>query len=385
MAASVEIDDIRKSYGPTRSLKGVSLDIRAGEFMTLVGPSGCGKSTLLRIIAGLMPQSGGEIRISGAPIDHLPPKARDVAMVFQSYALYPHMTVAENIATPLNARRLSRTARLPLIGRLAPFQTAARARIREDVETVARLVEIESLLQRKPAALSGGQRQRVALARAIVRQPKVFLMDEPLSNLDARLRVTMRTEITALHKRLGATFLYVTHDQVEAMTMSDRVAVMMEGEIVQCASPQELYDAPADIRVARFIGSPEINVVPADELFRACPEMARHIGPQAADLDIAFRPEALRPAGEAPQFDCRLEQTERLGHDVLLFLRIAGWNGRLTARMTAEEFGRLAPGEGRIAMHLSPNALLAFDRSGRRTALHAAPAERSVREMAHVG
>ncbi|MEZ5864219.1 MAG: ABC transporter ATP-binding protein [Geminicoccaceae bacterium] len=372
MEKSVEINGIHKSYGTTRSLDGVSLEIRAGEFMTLVGPSGCGKSTLLRIIAGLLPQSAGEIRIAGASIDHLPPKARDLAMVFQSYALYPHMTVADNIATPLRARRLGWPARLPLLGRLLRLQQEMRRQIRADVEDVARLVEVSQLLDRKPAALSGGQRQRVALARAIVRHPKVFLMDEPLSNLDARLRVSMRGEITALHKRLGATFIYVTHDQVEAMTMSDRVAVMMDGRIVQCARPQELYEDPRDLRVARFIGSPEINVLPAERLA----EVARDIAPALHALpegtQIAFRPEALKPAGDGVRLDCRLQRTERLGHEVLLFLGLDGWEGSLTARMTSDEFARLDRHDDRTSLCLTPQEFLAFDAAGHRVTLDAA-------------
>lgn len=259
--AALRLHQISRSFGSTRVLDGVDLDIRDGEFLTLVGPSGCGKTTLLRIIAGLDHAEEGQVEIDGALVDDLPPKQRDVAMVFQSYALYPYMTVAQNLALPLVMRKLSRLQRLPLIG---PWWPGARARRREidiAVEQVAESVGLGQMLHRRPAQLSGGQRQRVALGRAMVRRPKVFLMDEPLSNLDAKLRVDTRAEIADLHRRLGATFVYVTHDQVEAMTMSDRVALMMGGRILQLGTPQEIYDDPLDLRVAEFIGTPKINEI----------------------------------------------------------------------------------------------------------------------------
>src|SRR5215468_8129237 len=261
--ASVTISQLSKSFGATEVLRGVSLEIADGEFLTLLGPSGCGKSTLLRLIAGLEVQDTGSIAIGGAAVGALRPKQRNVAMVFQTYALYPHLTVAENIAMPLRMRRLSLTQRLPLVGGLLPGVRAVRDGIHRDVAAVANALEIDHLLDRKPGQLSGGQRQRVAVGRAMVRQPAVFLMDEPLSNLDAKLRVQMRAEIAALHRRLGATFIYVTHDQIEAMTMSDRVAVMLDGELLQVATPKEIYADPADRRVAEFIGSPKINMLTA--------------------------------------------------------------------------------------------------------------------------
>jgi len=327
MTATVSISAIEKRFGATRTLKGVSVDVAAGEFLTLVGPSGCGKSTLLRILAGLVPQDGGTIRIDGSPVDHLAPKDRDVSMVFQSYALYPHMTVRENISTPLRVQKLHRSARMPVIGRFIPGQAAARADIASAVEAVARQVEIEPLLNRRPAQLSGGQRQRVALARAMVRQPRVFLMDEPLSNLDARLRVHMRGELSELHRQLGATFVYVTHDQVEAMTMSTRVALMMEGEIIQVAPPQEIYANPADIRVARFIGSPEINLFAAEADDRGQVSVAGRptgLGTKPkGPLTIGLRPEVIAVNGGASDISipARLNRMERLGHDVLLHVR----------------------------------------------------------------
>ncbi|MDX2483158.1 MAG: ABC transporter ATP-binding protein [Pseudodonghicola sp.] len=390
MSAGVELDRIEKTYGATTTLRAATLDVKPGEFMTLVGPSGCGKSTLLRIIAGLLPQTSGEVRIDGTSIDHLAPRERDIAMVFQSYALYPHMSVAENVATPLKVRRLSRMARLPALGRLLPGQARTRREITDEVRRVADLVEIGPLLERKPAALSGGQRQRVALARAIIRDPRVFLMDEPLSNLDARLRVTMRAEITALHRRLGATFIYVTHDQTEAMTMSSRVAVMMDGTIIQCSTPQGLYEAPEDLRVARFIGSPEINVMASDTVAGWEGGNTRLGQLLQRPLHIAFRPEAVRLSAEsAAQTDmlhlsCHIERTERLGHDVLLFLRVLADGAAVTARLPAADFARLdAPG-GVLTASLHPADLLAFGANGKRVALPGLTAATN-RGLSHVG
>jgi len=240
--ASVSFTSIKKSFGKTAVLHGISLEIADGEFMVLVGPSGCGKSTLLRMLAGLEDISGGEIAIDGRVVNELDSKDRDIAMVFQSYALYPHMTVADNMGFSLRLRNDS------------------RARIEDRVAHAARILNLGNYLHRYPRELSGGQRQRVAMGRAIVRDPKVFLFDEPLSNLDAKLRVAMRAEIKALHQRLKTTTVYVTHDQVEAMTMADRIAVMNDGRIEQLGRPLELYDRPANLFVAQFIGSPAMNV-----------------------------------------------------------------------------------------------------------------------------
>jgi len=381
VTATVSISSIEKSFGATKTLKGVSVDVAAGEFLTLVGPSGCGKSTLLRIIAGLIPQSGGTISIDGAPVDHLRPKARDVSMVFQNYALYPHMSVRENIATPLKVRRLSRFARWPLVGRFVPGQASVRSEIAESVRQVAAQVEIEALLDRRPAQLSGGQRQRVALARAMVRKPRVFLMDEPLSNLDARLRVLMRGELSELHRRLGATFIYVTHDQVEAMTMSSRVALMMDGEIVQVATPGEIYSNPADVRVARFIGSPEINLVEA----RADPQGRISIAGRATSLrttvtgrvTIGLRPEILTIGDISCDIliDARLQRVERLGHDVLLHAHSG--DKIATLRVSAAEFealqakGRL---EENFILGARADAALLFSAEGKRLPVIHGPA-----------
>ena len=241
--ASVTIRDVRKSYGSLPVIHGVSIDIEDGAFVSLVGPSGCGKSTLLRMIAGLEHVTGGQIAIGDRVVNNVPPKARDIAMVYQNYALYPHMTVEENMGFSLNIRG------------------APKAEIEERVQRAAEMLELTALLKRHPRALCGGQRQRVAMGRALVRDPQVFLFDEPLSNLDAKLRVQMRTEIKELHQRLKTTTVYVTHDQVEAMSMSDKIVVMNDGLVEQVGTPLDLYDRPAKLFVASFIGSPAMNLL----------------------------------------------------------------------------------------------------------------------------
>jgi len=241
---ALSIRNVKKSYGDTHILKGIDLEIEKGQFLILVGPSGCGKSTLLSMIAGLDDVTSGEILISDKVVNHLSPKDRDIAMVFQSYALYPNMTVRGNIAFGLQIRKVPKAEQEAVIAR------------------VAKTLQIEHLLDRKPSALSGGQRQRVAMGRALSRNPTLFLFDEPLSNLDAKLRVEMRSEIKLLHQRLGTTIVYVTHDQIEAMTLGDRIAVMKEGEVKQFGSPQQIYDTPSNLYVASFIGSPSMNFIP---------------------------------------------------------------------------------------------------------------------------
>jgi multiple sugar transport system ATP-binding protein len=243
--AEVTLKNIQKFYGDVRAVDGVNLDIRDKEFVTLVGPSGCGKTTTLHMVAGLIELDGGEIWIGNRNVSELDPKDRDIAMVFQNYALYPHKTVRDNLEFPLRMRRVEKQMR------------------DQRIERAARVLSIEPLLKRKPKELSGGQQQRVALGRAIVRNPAVFLMDEPLSNLDAKLRVQMRTEIKHLQEELQATMVYVTHDQMEAMTMSDRIAIMDRGKVQQYGTPYEVYNKPANLFVAGFIGSPPMNLVPA--------------------------------------------------------------------------------------------------------------------------
>jgi multiple sugar transport system ATP-binding protein len=259
--ANVAIHNVRKSFGQLSVLKDISLNIRHGEFVSLVGPSGCGKSTLLRIIAGLEPQTSGDIFIDDRNVNDVRPSARDLSMVFQSYALYPHLTVKENLVVPLKLRDLTWWQRIFLIGRFLPGAKNKLTTINKIANDTAELLQITALLDRKPGQLSGGQRQRVAVGRAMVRDPTAFLMDEPLSNLDASLRVHMRAEIAELHRQLGATFVYVTHDQAEALTMSNRIAVMMGGRILQFDTPAKIYNDPQDIRVAEFIGSPKMNML----------------------------------------------------------------------------------------------------------------------------
>ena len=326
--AGISFERVDKVYPDgTKAVSGLDLEIAAGEFMVLVGPSGCGKTTALRMVAGLEEISAGEIRIDDRVVNDVPAKSRDIAMVFQSYALYPHMTVYENMAFGLRLRKLS------------------KGEIDKRVRRAGKILGIEELLSRKPRALSGGQRQRVAMGRAIVRQPKAFLMDEPLSNLDAKLRVQMRAEISALQRELEVTTLYVTHDQVEAMTMGDRVAVIRKGELQQAGAPKELYDEPVNLFVAGFIGSPAMNMVAAEieregdalvarfgehrltlppELVGRRPAIAGYVG---REVVLGIRPEDLEDpsiGGEGhPTITGRVRLTEALGSEVVVHVDVA--------------------------------------------------------------
>ena len=370
--ADLAIDRISKSFGRTRILRDVSLAVQDGEFLSLLGPSGCGKSTLLRIIAGLETRDAGSIAIGGRTVDALRPKARDVAMVFQSYALYPHYTVERNIALPLQMRRLSRWQRLPLVGRLLPGSRSTRAEIAAEVRGVARALEIEPMLGRKPGQLSGGQRQRVALGRAMVRRPAVFLMDEPLSNLDAKLRVQMRVEIKELQQRLGATIVYVTHDQSEAMTMSDRIAVMMAGEILQVGAPHDLYMSPVDRRVAAFVGSPPINLLQAAlatsgdvTVSGRCIGAIHDAGP-ARPVTLGIRPEVIGVTQPSvKRLTARVRLIEHLGSDVLVHAAIDGQAQPVIARIASEPAHTVAAGQT-IGLEASPGRILLFEADGRR-------------------
>lgn len=367
--ATIELREIRKTFPKADVLKGVNLRIGDGEFVSLVGPSGCGKSTLLRIIAGLEDQTSGDVLIGGRNVGGIRPSARDLAMVFQSYALYPHLTVEENIRTPLRLRDLTTTERLPFVGPLLPSHRSKMRAIDAAVAETANTLKITQLLNRRPGHLSGGQRQRVALGRAMVRKPVAFLMDEPLSNLDAALRVHMRSELSELHRALGSTFIYVTHDQAEALTMSDRIAVMMGGEILQVATPDQVYDDPQDLRVAEFIGSPKINTLPAtvdSEGRITAPGLSvrQRLHATSQDITIAVRSEHLRFCkAEEGGLSAKVVHKENLGSDVFVHARVsdmgpAGGN-RVVVRVTPETAHMLHVGSP-VNIDLTTKGVMAF-------------------------
>jgi sn-glycerol 3-phosphate transport system ATP-binding protein len=328
--AGVSFRDVKKKYGELEIIHGVTTDVADGEFVVIVGPSGCGKSTLLRMVAGLETITSGEIAIGERVVNQLEPKDRDIAMVFQNYALYPHMSVRENMAYGLKIRRM------------------ARADIDARVKRAAEILELGPFLDRKPRELSGGQRQRVAMGRAIVREPAVFLFDEPLSNLDAKLRVQMRVELQALHRRLGTTSLYVTHDQVEAMTLAHRMIVMNAGRAEQIGAPIEVYARPATTFVAGFIGSPPMNLIPSKL--------------DGRDVLLGVRPEHLEPCGEAEaNLIAEVDLVEPLGADTLAHGHVKG--ERIIARVHAA----LNTVHGRLPLRFGPENRHYFDaRTGAR-------------------
>lgn len=353
--ASVQFHNITKSYdGKTQVIHGIDLEVQHGEFVVFVGPSGCGKSTLLRMVAGLESITGGDVLIDGKRVNDEPPRNRDIAMVFQDYALYPHKTLYDNMAFGLRLRK------------------TPEAEIKSRVMDAARLLHIDHMLERKPAALSGGQRQRVAIGRAIVRQPKVFLFDEPLSNLDAQLRGEMRTEIKKLHQRLGATIIYVTHDQVEAMTLADKIAVLSAGRTMQYGSPQQIYNTPAALFVAGFTGSPPMNLVPCQLLPDgqvdlgsgarfALPAELRTAAFSAASTtawQFGIRPEDISPTPRADTqaVSARVVLTEPLGAETLVTFAVG--DCELVARCAASF--SLRP-ESPIVLHLATDKMHLFD------------------------
>ncbi|TMB07275.1 MAG: ABC transporter ATP-binding protein [Deltaproteobacteria bacterium] len=367
--ASLEIDGVKKRFGAQEILKGIDISVDTGEFLVLVGPSGCGKSTLLNMIAGVDTISEGEIRVAGARVNELHPSERDIAMVFQSYALYPNMTVEQNIGFSMEMHKVPKAERL--------------AAVRE----VAKILQLEELLKRRPSQLSGGQRQRVAMGRALVRKPKIFLFDEPLSNLDAHLRVDMRTEIKKLHQRLYATIVYVTHDQIEAMTLATRIAVMRAGELLQLGTPAQIYNRPANTFVAAFMGSPRMSLIPARlvpqgeglvlEIQRGDrPKVSIPLPPQppavqafaGREVIAGLRAEAIsngsRPAGNGngaqrrAVVDGQVVVIEPTGPDTLVVLNVGGYE--LTARL--EPDFDLHPGD-RAEFKFDLTNLVLFDPS----------------------
>jgi multiple sugar transport system ATP-binding protein len=362
--ATVKIDDVRKSFGEVEVIKGVSLEIADREFVVFVGPSGCGKSTLLRLVAGLEEITSGDIFIDGARVNDVPPAKRGLAMVFQSYALYPHMSVADNMGFSL---------------RLARVPSEERER---KVREAARILQLEPLLQRKPKELSGGQRQRVAIGRAIVRNPKVFLFDEPLSNLDAALRVQMRIELTRLHDELAATMIYVTHDQIEAMTMADKIVVLQAGVIEQVGTPLDLYHHPHNLFVAGFIGSPKMNFLRGTVTgSRDGAVSVRLAGGEALDVSaeaghasegaavtLGVRPEHFA-VGEAGPLRGEVLVVERLGGSTFLHVK-TGTGDLLTVQADGDSPVRM---HDRIGLQVAPGDCHLFDQSGLaipRTARH---------------
>jgi multiple sugar transport system ATP-binding protein len=384
-AAHLRLIGIEKAFGTTRVLSGVSLDAAPGEFIALVGPSGCGKSTLLRIAAGLERPDAGSIELGGIDVTARRAADRDIAMVFQSYALYPHLTAAQNMALPLAMRRLSVAQRLPFVGGFFPGARAIRKQIQEDVAQAAAMLKIDALLDRKPGQMSGGQRQRVALGRALVRHPQAFLMDEPLSNLDASLRVHTRTEIVDLHRRAGVTTLYVTHDQEEALCMADRIAVMIGGQLLQIATPEAIYRDPQHLDVATFIGSPRINLIPARLSTGGAAEwdgrpLLRGVqGSVGEQVRLGVRPEDLRlsPQQGAVSAPVTVARVEFLGAETLAHVTLSGLSETLVARLSADDAARIRAGD-RLFMTADPSQILAFNAEGRRAAVVRADAPATV-------
>jgi multiple sugar transport system ATP-binding protein len=365
--ATLELKNVKKTYGSglPDTLKDIELKIESGEFLILVGPSGCGKSTLMNCIAGLENITGGEILVDGADISGMSPKDRDIAMVFQSYALYPTMNVRENIAFGLKMRKMSPAA------------------IEEEVARVAKLLQIEHLLTRKPGQLSGGQQQRVAMGRALARRPKIYLFDEPLSNLDAKLRVEMRTEIKLMHQRLKTTTVYVTHDQIEAMTLGDKVAVMKDGIVQQFGTPQQIYNDPANLFVASFIGSPPMNFIPLrlqrrdgrllallDSGQARCelPLAMQDEGLENREVILGIRPEQITLASAGvnlPSILTEVEVIEPTGPDTLVFVNLN--QTKVCCRLAPD----MAPKVGEtLELQFDPDKVLLFDaKSGERLGL----------------
>ena len=370
--AEIELKSISKSFGSTEVIKSLDLSVSNGEFITIVGPSGCGKSTLLRIIAGLENQSTGDVEIDGNVVNNTRASERDLAMVFQSYALYPHLTVQQNMMVPLKLRRLSKLERFPIIGWLMPNRRSKLDEIMKKVQEASETLQITHLLDRKPGQLSGGQQQRVAVGRAMVREPVAFLMDEPLSNLDAGLRVHMRAEISELHRDLKTTFIYVTHDQAEALTMSDRMAVMMDGEILQLDTPNEIYNNPSNIRVAEFVGSPKINILQGE-----CDEKGdiKCIGikitdsiklAQKGNISVGIRPEHMElvTSNNENVFKGKIVYRENLGSDIFLHVTVNEGEQKIIVRSEPSMVINSAVGD-QVMIGWDEQKVMVFDVDGK--------------------
>ena len=370
--AEIELKNISKSFGSTEVIKSLDLSVSNGEFITIVGPSGCGKSTLLRIIAGLENQSTGDVEIDGNVVNNTRASERDLAMVFQSYALYPHLTVQQNLMVPLKLRRLSILERFPIIGWLMPNRRSKLDEIMNKVQLASETLQITHLLDRKPGQLSGGQQQRVAVGRAMVREPVAFLMDEPLSNLDAGLRVHMRAEISELHRDLKTTFIYVTHDQAEALTMSDRMAVMMDGEILQLDTPNEIYNNPSNIRVAEFVGSPKINILQGE-----CDEKGdiKCIGikitdsiklAQKGNISVGIRPEHMElvTSNNKNVFKGKIVYRENLGSDIFLHVTVNEGEQKIIVRSEPSMVINSAVGD-QVMIGWDEQKVMVFDVDGK--------------------
>jgi multiple sugar transport system ATP-binding protein len=336
---------VSKSYGTVSVIDAFSATINDGEFLVLLGPSGCGKSTLLRMIAGLTNVTSGEIQFDGAVANEWEPSRRRVAFVFQSYALYPHMTVRSNIAFPLMMAAFKKWHHLPIVNTIMRRRLMNSPEIAQPTARIAEQLELGALLDRRPANLSGGQRQRVALARALVRDPSLYLFDEPLSNLDAKLRTQMRSELTTLHNKVGKTFIYVTHDQVEAMTMATRIIIMDRGVVQQVDTPEEIYNKPSNTFVARFIGAPPMNLLPvtrqgAHQLEAANAVKWKHEGlvPDRRNLILGIRPEKMEylPEGQG-QIPAQIAIVERLGAETIVGCRLSAGSARQESRLLEQD------------------------------------------------
>ena len=369
---TISLKNISKSFGSTQVLNNLNVDINDGEFLTLVGPSGCGKSTLLRIIAGLEQQTSGDVLIDNKNVNRVRASERDLAMVFQSYALYPHLTVRRNLETPLRLRDYNAFERLPLIGNFSPSKKEKTESINQLVNKTSETLKISELLDRKPGQLSGGQRQRVALGRAMVREPVAFLMDEPLSNLDAALRVHMRSELSELHNSLKTTFVYVTHDQAEALTMSSRMAVMIDGNLLQLDTPQEVYDNPSSLSVAQFVGSPKINIFKGTSDSSGTVSflnvnLKRKSSESNTDLHIGIRPEHLEITNESNEntFSGTVAYRENLGSDIFFQVNIEDGSNKIIVRGLPQFTHQISNGSNVNIKRVLDKALL-FNQVGMR-------------------